>query len=58
MIAQETSDNIQGFRTLATRMKDLQPIFSKVKEMETAGASADIVDFLGKLEVCVSGDIH
>ncbi|KAF8233573.1 hypothetical protein L208DRAFT_1395465 [Tricholoma matsutake] len=55
---QETSDNIQGFRTLATQMKDLQPIFSKVKEMEIAGASADIVDFLRKLEVCMSGDIH
>ncbi|KAF8239487.1 hypothetical protein L208DRAFT_1385935 [Tricholoma matsutake] len=55
---QETTDNIQGFRTLAMQMKDLQPIFSKVKEMEIAGARVDIVNFLGKLEVCMSGDIH
>jgi hypothetical protein len=39
-------------------MENLRPIFSKVKEMEIEGASADIVDFLKKLEVCVSLDIH
>ncbi|KAF8222361.1 hypothetical protein L208DRAFT_1413551 [Tricholoma matsutake] len=30
----------------------------QVKEMEIAGANVDIVDFLAKLEMCVSGDIH
>jgi len=58
MIAQETSDNVQGFRNLAMRMKNLRLIFSKVKEMEIEGASADIVDFMEKLEACVSLDIH
>jgi hypothetical protein len=36
------------------RVKDLEPIFSKMKEMETEGASPDVVDFLEKLEVYVS----
>ncbi|KAF8223668.1 hypothetical protein L208DRAFT_1411499 [Tricholoma matsutake] len=58
IIAQETLDNVQGFRSLAMQMKDLPPIFSKVKEMEITGASVDIVNFLRKLEGCMSGDIH
>jgi hypothetical protein len=58
MIAQETSDNLQGFGNLATRMENLRPIFLKLKEMEIEGASADVVDFLEKLEACVSLDIH
>ena len=37
-------------------MENLQPIFSKMKEMETEGVS--MIDFLKKLEVCVSRDIH
>jgi hypothetical protein len=49
-IAQETSDNVEGFVKLATRMKNLQPIFSK---MEVEGTSLDVVDFLEKLEACV-----
>ncbi|KAF8218601.1 hypothetical protein L208DRAFT_1419789 [Tricholoma matsutake] len=57
MIPQETSDNVQGFGSLATRMKNLQPIFSKVKEMEIEGTGV-VVDFLEKLEVCVPRDIH
>ena len=55
MVTQETSDNVQGFGNLTTRMKNLQPIFSKVKEMEIG---VDIVDFLAKLEACVSLDIR
>jgi hypothetical protein len=39
-------------------MKDLQPIFSKVKELESKRASPDVVDFLEKLEACVASDIH
>jgi hypothetical protein len=49
-ITQETSDNVEGFVKLATRMKNLQPIFSK---MEVEGASLDVVHFLEKLEACV-----
>jgi hypothetical protein len=49
-ITQETSDNVEGFVKLATRMKNLQPIFSR---MEVEGASLDVVDFLEKLEACV-----
>jgi hypothetical protein len=55
MTTQESSDNVQAFGNLATRMKNLQPIISKVKEMEIERAS---VDFLEKLEVCVSLDIY
>jgi hypothetical protein len=58
MIAKETSDNVQGFGNLATRMENLRPIFSKAKLMETEGAGIDMVDFLEKLEACVSIDIH
>jgi hypothetical protein len=50
-IAQETLDNVDGFVKLATRMKNLQPIFSK---MEVEGASPDVVvKLLEKLEACV-----
>jgi hypothetical protein len=38
-------------------MKDLEPIFLKVKEMDK-GAGAGVVDFLQKLEVYVSYDSH
>jgi hypothetical protein len=39
-------------------MKDLGPVFSKMKEMEIEGASLNVVVFLEKLEVYVSRDIH
>ncbi|KAF8219396.1 hypothetical protein L208DRAFT_1418294 [Tricholoma matsutake] len=39
---QETSGNTQGFLDLATRMENLQPIFSKMKDMEVEGTTADI----------------
>ncbi|KAF8239813.1 hypothetical protein L208DRAFT_1385401 [Tricholoma matsutake] len=39
---QETSGNTQGFLNLATRMENLQPIFSKMKDMEVEGTTADI----------------
>jgi hypothetical protein len=56
---QETSDNIQGFANLATRMETLRRIFSDVKLMDIEGASA-VVGFLQKLETCASlpADIH
>ncbi|KAF8222837.1 hypothetical protein L208DRAFT_1412805 [Tricholoma matsutake] len=39
---QETSGNTQGFLNLATWMENLQPIFSKMKDMEVEGTTADI----------------
>ena len=54
MIIQETSDNVQGFKSLGTRLTNLRAILLK---MEIEGTSADRVSFLEKLEVCVS-DIH
>jgi hypothetical protein len=39
-------------------MNNLQPIFSKVKEMEIEGASTGVVDFIQKLEACVSLDVY
>ncbi|KAF8223817.1 hypothetical protein L208DRAFT_1411328 [Tricholoma matsutake] len=45
---QETSGNTQGFLNLATRMENLQPIFSKMKDMEVEGTTTDIFK---KLEV-------
>jgi hypothetical protein len=58
MIAKETSDNVQGFGNLATRMENLRLIFSKAKLMESEGTGMDMVNFLEKLEACVSIDIH
>ncbi|KAF8218846.1 hypothetical protein L208DRAFT_1419322 [Tricholoma matsutake] len=48
---QETSGNTQGFLNLATRMENLQPIFSKMKDMEVKGTTVDIFK---KLEVKIN----
>ncbi|KAF8233063.1 hypothetical protein L208DRAFT_1396393, partial [Tricholoma matsutake] len=45
---QETSGNTQGFLNLATRMENLQRVFSKMKDMEVEGTTVDIYQ---KLEV-------
>ena len=52
MIIQETSDNVQGFEDLGTRLTNLQPILLKVNETETD--SADVVILIAKLEEFVS----
>ncbi|KAF8233352.1 hypothetical protein L208DRAFT_1395798, partial [Tricholoma matsutake] len=39
---QETSGNTQGFLNLAMQMENLQPIFSKMKDMEVEGTTMDI----------------
>ena len=54
MIIQETLDNVQVFKHLAIQLGNLWPILLKVNEMETKGASADVVNFLEKVEGCVS----
>jgi len=45
---QETSDNAQGFRELAKRLHDLQPIFSQMQSL--GRGSISVVVYLNQLE--------
>ena len=53
MIVQQTLDNVQGSENLITLLRNLQSMLLKVNEMETEEASADVANFLEKLEVYV-----
>lgn len=46
---QGSSGNAQGFRGLAKRMEDLQPIFAHMQDIEEA--SSAILDYLQKLKL-------
>jgi hypothetical protein len=50
IITQETSDNVQGFESLATRMKNLEPILLEANEVKTKGIGVNVISFLERLE--------